>query len=100
MDASIAEPAVLDRIGLSLDDVVDDVLTEPLPKYIKELLALCALSDVLADHLPVDVRQTIVLAISGVTCPTPPTSTATRGTATSPSCRKGARRRTLNHLPS
>ena len=72
MDASIAEPAVLDRIGLSLDDVVDDVLTEPLPKYIKELLALCALSDVLADHLPVDVRQTILLANQLCDVPNPP----------------------------
>jgi hypothetical protein len=50
MQASIAEPAVLSRIGLTLDEVMDDVLTEPYPSAIKELLSaqqrpnvLCAL---------------------------------------------------------
>ena len=56
MQASIAEPVVLSRIGLTLDDVMADVLTEPYPSAIKELLSaqqrpnvLCALVQTLAD---------------------------------------------------
>jgi hypothetical protein len=55
MQASIAEPAVLSRIGLTLDDLMDDVLTAPYPSAIKELLSaqqrpnvLCALVKALA----------------------------------------------------
>lgn len=54
MEASRVEPAVLERIGATLDDVLDDVLTEPLPKNIKDLLGdeppiLCMLLDALTN---------------------------------------------------
>jgi hypothetical protein len=56
MRASIAEPAVLSRIGRTLEDLMDDVVTEPYPSALKELLSaqqqpnvFCALVQALAN---------------------------------------------------
>jgi hypothetical protein len=64
MQASIAEPAVLSRIGLTLDEVMDDVLTEPYPSAIKELLSaqqrpnsLCTSVQALADPKRCEVSE-------------------------------------------
>jgi hypothetical protein len=55
MDTSTA--AIMERIGHSLDDATDDVLTEPLPKSLGEILSpryqpnvLCTLFFALAHH--------------------------------------------------
>jgi hypothetical protein len=57
MEASIAEPAVINRIGHTFDELTDDILTEPLPKEIGKLLIcgpqpniLCAFVDALVHH--------------------------------------------------